>query len=96
MILKNQIITNLKIIRLRIYINSNLFGGFNFEINKSQIARELEVDRRTVDKYINGYQRPKSRNSIDCITPTMLLSQNYFLWGINRSSIIGRFSGSIL
>ncbi len=25
------------------------------KINKSQIARELEVDRRTVDKYINGF-----------------------------------------
>ena len=38
-------------------------------INKSQIARELEVDRRTVDKYINGYTKPKTRNCDDCITP---------------------------
>lgn len=39
------------------------------KINKSQIARELEVDRRTVDKYINGYTKPKTRNCDDCITP---------------------------
>ena len=37
--------------------------------NKSQIARELEVDRRTVDKYINGYTKPETRNCDDCITP---------------------------
>ena len=37
--------------------------------SKSQIARELEVDRRTVDKYINGYQKPVTRRSTDCITP---------------------------
>lgn len=39
------------------------------KINKSQIARELEVDRRTVDKYINGYSKPETRNCSDCITP---------------------------
>ena len=39
------------------------------KINKSQIARELEVDRRTVDKYINGYTKPDTRNCDDCITP---------------------------
>lgn len=39
------------------------------KINKSQIVRELEVDRRTVDKYINGYQKPENRNCDNCITP---------------------------
>lgn len=38
------------------------------KINKSQIARELNVDRRTVDKYINGYKKPATRNSKNCIT----------------------------
>lgn len=38
------------------------------KINKSQIARELEVDRRTVDKYINGYTKPETWNCDDCIT----------------------------
>ena len=32
------------------------------KINKSQIARELGKDRRTVDKYLNGYQKPTTRN----------------------------------
>lgn len=39
------------------------------KINKSQIARELNVDRRTVDKYINVYHKPAARISTDCITP---------------------------
>ena len=29
----------------------------------------MEVDRRTVDKYINGYTKPETRNCNDCITP---------------------------
>ena len=31
------------------------------KINKLQIARELGVDRRLIDKYMNGYTRPKKR-----------------------------------
>lgn len=34
----------------------------NLKINKSQIARELSVDRRTVDKYMNGYIKSATRN----------------------------------
>lgn len=48
------------------------------KINKSQIARELEVDRRTVDKYINGYTKPETRNCDDCITPFMTLLQSCY------------------
>ena len=29
----------------------------NLKINKSQLARELNVDRRTIDKYMNGYEK---------------------------------------
>lgn len=32
------------------------------KLNKSQIARELNVDRRTVDKYIKGYKKSNTRN----------------------------------
>lgn len=32
------------------------------KINKSQIARELGRDRRTIDKYINGYEKPTTRH----------------------------------
>ena len=31
------------------------------KVNKSQIARELGKDRRTVDRYLNGYEKPTTR-----------------------------------
>lgn len=31
------------------------------KINRSQLARDLNVDRRTIDKYINGYEKPTKR-----------------------------------
>lgn len=34
----------------------------NLKLNKSQIARELGVDARTVGKYLNGYVKPTTRN----------------------------------
>ncbi|AYE34773.1 IS21 family transposase [Clostridium septicum] len=34
----------------------------NLKVNKSQIARELGVDARTVGKYLNGYVKPATRN----------------------------------
>src|SRR5690625_2718136 len=33
----------------------------NMKINKSQLARDLNVDRRTIDKYLNGYQPSNTR-----------------------------------
>lgn len=39
----------------------------NLKINKSQIARDLNVDRRTVDKYVGGYVKPTIRNRSSCI-----------------------------
>lgn len=32
------------------------------KVNKSRLARELDVDRRTVSKYIDGYSKPSTRN----------------------------------
>lgn len=34
----------------------------NIKINRSELARELNVDRRTISKYIDGYEKPKKRN----------------------------------
>lgn len=34
----------------------------NLKVNKSQIARELGVDARTVGKYLNGYVKPATLN----------------------------------
>ena len=70
MILKNQIITNIKIESVNdLYKLKPFLEDETLKINKSQIARELDVDRRTVDKYINGYTKPYSRHCNDCITP---------------------------
>lgn len=38
-----------------------LFKEENVKINKSKIARNLNVDRRTVTKYLNGYSKPTTR-----------------------------------
>lgn len=32
------------------------------KINRSQLARELGKDRRTVDKYLGGYEKPANRD----------------------------------
>lgn len=53
----------------------------NLKVNKSQIARELGVDPRTVDKYLNGYIKSTTRNrksKIDLFEPIIkkLLSKN--------------------
>ena len=70
MIFKNQIITALEINSVKdLYKLKPFLEDSTLKINKSQIARELDVDRRTVDKYINGYQKPYTRKSSNCITP---------------------------
>lgn len=70
MILNNQIITNIQIHSVKdLYKLKPLMEDSTLKINKSQIARELAIDRRTVDKYIHGYQKTKTRNSVDCIAP---------------------------
>ena len=70
MILKNQIITNIRIESVKdLYKLKSFLEDGTLKINKSQIARELEVDRRTVDKYIKGYSKPRTRNCNECIKP---------------------------
>ena len=70
MIFRNQIITDLEIHSVKdLYKLKPFLEDSALKINKSQIARELDVDRRTVDKYINGYQKPANRRSSNCITP---------------------------
>ncbi|WP_214785325.1 helix-turn-helix domain-containing protein [Exiguobacterium sp. s183] len=41
---------------------NDMMETMNMKINKSQIAREMGVDRRTVNKYLNGYRKPDRRN----------------------------------
>lgn len=62
MILKSNTIVDLQINSLEdLYKLKPLTENTSININKSQIARELGVDRRTVDKYINGFQKSKKR-----------------------------------
>lgn len=70
MILKNHIITDIAINKLEdLHKLKPFWEDGTLKINKSQIARELKVDRRTVDKYIKGYKKTAHRNRDNCITP---------------------------
>lgn len=63
MIIKNNLNTNLIINKLEDLKKLKPFMEVsNIKINKSQIARELGVDSRTVSKYIDGYTKPTTRN----------------------------------
>lgn len=39
-----------------------LMEGAKVKINKSKLARDMGVDRRTIEKYLSGYSPKKSRN----------------------------------
>ena len=70
MIIKSPVTTNLKIEKLEDLYKLKLFmESANLKINKSQIARELDVDRRTVDKYLHGFHKSGHRTSSNCLTP---------------------------
>ena len=61
MIITSPIITDLNINRLEdLHKLKPLMETTNLKINKSQIARELGVDRRTVGKYVNGFTKSKN------------------------------------
>lgn len=40
-----------------------LMENLNMKINKSRLARDMRVDRRTIDKYLDGYKPKSSRKS---------------------------------
>ena len=62
MIYKQKIIADIEVTKLEeLYKLQPLVQEGKLKVNKSQIARELNVDRRTVSKYINGYEKPKQR-----------------------------------
>ena len=43
--------------KLRTFMEQN-----NLKLNKSEIARQLNVDRRTVTKYLEGFEKTKHRD----------------------------------
>ena len=57
-----NVCTNMKITSLEDLRNfAHIFKEINVKVNKSQIARELNADRRTVSKILDGYVKPKTR-----------------------------------
>lgn len=63
MIIKTNIYSNIEINNLEdLHKLKILMEENNLKVNKSQIARELGVDARTVGKYLNGYVKPSTRN----------------------------------
>ncbi|NFE96293.1 IS21 family transposase [Clostridium botulinum] len=63
MIIKTNIYSELKINTLEDLHKLKLIMEVNnLKVNKSQIARELGVDPRTVGKYLKGYVKPTTRN----------------------------------
>ena len=68
MIFKSNVIVDVTINSLEdLYKLKPLVENSSIRINKSQIARELGVDRRTVEKYLNGFQKSKSRKKTSCL-----------------------------
>ena len=65
------------------------------KINKSEIARHMGVDRRTVDKYLNGFEPTKREIVSLLLTSITLSSKNYFQTLVNKSSTISVFFGNI-
>jgi len=62
MILNYEIDTNIDIQNLTdLKVLKNLMETTNLKVNKSRLARELNVDRRTIGKYINGFEKSTSR-----------------------------------
>nr|CDL66371.1 unnamed protein product [uncultured bacterium] len=69
MIIQSNVITNLSIQSVDdLYKLKPLVQGGILKVNKSQIGRELNIDRRTVDKYINGFTKSKTRKCVNCIS----------------------------
>lgn len=63
MIFKTEILTDVEIHNLEDLSKLGVLekGGW-MKVNKSQLARELGCDRRTVDKYMNGFIKTTTRN----------------------------------
>jgi transposase len=62
MILKTKLVTDIEITELEdLHKLKPLIEEGVLKVNKSQIGRELGKDRRTVEKYLEGYEKPTTR-----------------------------------
>ncbi|OUB72403.1 hypothetical protein BK750_07960 [Bacillus thuringiensis serovar jegathesan] len=57
----------------------NLMENLKMKVNKSQLARELNVDRRTIDKYMNGFtpKGTKKKTSKIDVHYEVIVDRNY-------------------
>lgn len=70
MIIQSSVITDLHVKSVDdLYKLKPLVQEGILKVNKSQIGRELGIDRRTVNKYINGFKKSKTRNCDNCLSP---------------------------
>lgn len=93
MLLNYELTTNLKINTLMdLHKLKKLEDSSNLKVNKSQLAREMNVDRRTISKYMNGYKKKTKRSrksQFDCYYtiikelldhPTKIFTYKRVLW----------------
>lgn len=65
MIIKDRIIMDLEIKSLHDLPKLKMImDNSNIKVNKAQLAREMNVDVRTVSKYLDGYEKPPHRFKI--------------------------------
>jgi len=68
MIIKANIITDITINTLQdLHKLQSFLEDCTLKINKSQIAREPDVNRKTVDEYLNGFQKSNTRDKPNCL-----------------------------
>lgn len=89
MLINYEINTNLKINCLKDLHKLKDLENNGLKVNKSELARRLGKDRRTIDKYINGYEKKTSRKRssqfddyYDIID--QLLNDNYKVFAYKR------------
>lgn len=69
MIIKINIITDITIDSVNdLHKLQPFLEDCTLKINKSQIARELDINRKTVDKYLAGFQKSDTRDKPNCLT----------------------------
>lgn len=63
MIINNKLVNDLEIQdKSDLYKLKGLMNNSKIKINVSQIARDLNIDRRTAKKYINGFKKSTTKN----------------------------------
>ena len=70
----------------------NLMENLKMKVNKSQLARELNVDRRTIDKYMNGFTPKGTKENIKIDVHYEVIFYRIIL---NKPFIICGYYGSI-